>query len=153
GFGSLVTASRLRYDGGWKEGLAAGQGQLMLPSGDAYVGGFAGGSLHGDGRYIAATGEIYEGGFAAGKRDGPGATAKSDGSAYASIWRGGEEIKGHRTAAPAEWAAANVTLAQAKSSDGLRFGLALGTPPNWCCLSGPTPIGYVAKATAEGLVI
>jgi hypothetical protein len=153
GFGSLVTASALRYEGGWKNGLVAGHGELMLPSGDAYVGGFASGVPHGKGRYIATTGVIYEGGFDRGKQHGPGRIAKGYGKAYASVWHEGEEIKRQRTDAPAEWVAANVTLAQAKSSDGLRFGLTLGTPPNWCCLSGPSPIGYLAKATAHGLVI
>ncbi|TCP85321.1 hypothetical protein C8J31_107289 [Rhizobium sp. PP-CC-2G-626] len=96
GQGELREDTGAYYRGSWKDGLMDGQGRLHFENGDEYVGAFKAGQREGAGIYFYPTGEVYDGAFRAGLRDGPGKLQIASGSAYEALWNKNEEVLGSR---------------------------------------------------------
>lgn len=84
------TAGKVRYSGGFVDGLFDGFGLLELADGSRYEGGFKADRPDGYGLYQGADGSRYQGDLSAGVPQGEGFEISGDGAAYRGGFRAGE---------------------------------------------------------------
>ena len=95
GQGEFTFADGAVYKGGFRGGLAEGQGTYYDADGrKRYEGGWSAGLYEGEGSYAAPDGSFaYQGGFRGGKFEGKGTVTAKDGKTTAGTWNSGWRVK------------------------------------------------------------
>jgi len=86
---SLTLPGGDRYEGGLRDGLFDGTGDLHYANGNRYVGTFRLGRKHGSGTFTFANGDVYVGDFVQDQRQGHGVYTYRDKSRYEGEFRNG----------------------------------------------------------------
>ena len=86
---SLTLPGGDRYEGGLRDGLFEGEGDLHFANGNRYIGTFRLGRKQGNGTFIFANGDKYVGEFVQNQRHGHGVYTYRDGSRYEGEFRSG----------------------------------------------------------------